>query len=125
MLSFKDHQGKRLSDKENILKVSDELYSRLNKLGVSEVEIRREGDYIYLSVPGSAKVSPAEILGTSKMSFHVVNEKFSPYNTFRYEVQRFLDYLWFSAQSQGQLSSEFINALASQVFLWVSRDFAS
>ncbi|AGW38605.1 bifunctional preprotein translocase subunit SecD/SecF [Chlamydia pecorum W73] len=116
MLSFKDHQGKPLSDKENILKVSDELYSRLNKLGVSEVEIRREGDYIYLSVPGSAKVSPAEILGTSKMSFHVVNEKFSPYNTFRYEVQRFLDYLWFSAQSQGQLSSEFINALASQVF---------
>ncbi|WP_201456663.1 protein translocase subunit SecD [Chlamydia sp. 17-3921] len=116
LLAFKDHQGKKLSDKEDILKVSDELYSRLNKLGVSEIEIRREGEYIYLSVPGSAKVSPSDVLGTSKMSFHVVNEKFSPYNVLRYEVQRFLDYLWFSAQSQGEISPEAINSLASHIF---------
>ncbi|QEM73557.1 protein translocase subunit SecD [Chlamydia abortus] len=115
-LAFKDHQGKQLTDKEGILKVSDELYARLNRLGVSEVEIRREGDNVHLSVPGSTKISSEEILGTSQMTFHVVNEKFSPYSALRYEVQRFLDYLWFTAQSQEATSPEAVNKLASDIF---------
>ncbi|BAE81600.1 protein export proteins SecD/SecF fusion [Chlamydia felis Fe/C-56] len=115
-LAFKDHQGKPIADKEDILKVSDELYARLNKLGVAEVEIRREGDNVYLSVPGSEKISSEEILGTSQMTFHVVNEKFSYYSALRYEVQRFLDYLWFTAQSQEATSPEAINKLASYIF---------
>nr|CRI42678.1 Protein export [Chlamydia pneumoniae] len=116
LLSFKDHQGKQLTDKEDILKVSDELYARLNKLGVSEIELRREGDYIHLSVPGSSTISSSEILGTSKMSFHVVNERFSSYSASRYEVQRFLDYLWFTSQAQGKTSPEEINTFASALF---------
>ncbi|MEF9519381.1 protein translocase subunit SecD [Chlamydia crocodili] len=115
-LAFKDHQGKQLTDKEGILKVSDELYARLNKLGVAEVEIRREGDNVHLCVPGSTKISSEELLGASQMTFHVVNEKFSHYSALRYEVQRFLDYLWFTAQSQETTSPEAINRLASRIF---------
>ncbi|ANH78361.1 protein translocase subunit SecDF [Candidatus Chlamydia sanziniae] len=116
LLSFKDHRGQKITNKEDILKVSEELYARLNKLGVSEIEIRREGDCIHLSVPGSTKVSSSEILGTSQMSFHVVNEKFSPYTGYRYEVQKFLDYLWFLSQTQGATTPEAVNALASALF---------
>ncbi|WP_100934568.1 protein translocase subunit SecD [Candidatus Chlamydia corallus] len=116
LLTFKDHQGQQLTDKEDILKVSDELYARLNKLGISEIELRREGDCIHLSVPGSSTISSSEILGTSKMSFHVVNERFSSYNSSRYEVQRFLDYLWFTSQARGTTSPEEVNTLASILF---------
>ncbi|SPN73683.1 hypothetical protein,bifunctional preprotein translocase subunit SecD/SecF,Predicted exporter,protein-export membrane protein SecD,Protein export membrane protein [Chlamydia serpentis] len=116
LLSFKDYQGKQLTGKEDILKVSDELYARLNKLGVSEIELHREGNCIHLSVPGSSTISSSEILGTSKMSFHVVNEKFSLYNGLRYEVQKFLDYLWYTAKSRGTPSPEEINILASVLF---------
>ncbi|EPP35458.1 protein-export membrane protein SecD [Chlamydia ibidis] len=115
-LAFKDHQGRQLTDKDDILQVSDELYSRLNKLGVAEVEIRREGENIQLSVPGSANVSSQDILGVSQMTFHVVNEKFSLYGALRYEVQRFLDYVWFSAQRDGAVTPEKVNVLAAQIF---------
>ncbi|WP_348663719.1 protein translocase subunit SecD [Chlamydia vaughanii] len=115
-LAFKDHQGKQLTDKESILKVSDELYARLNKLGVAEVEIRREGDNVHLCVPGSSKISSEEILGTSQMTFHVVNEKFSRHTPLRYEVQRFLDYLWFTAQSLETTSPNDVNNLACRIF---------
>ena len=115
-LAFKDHQGKQVTDKEGILRVSDELYARLNKLGVSEVTIHKEGDNLHLCVPGSMNISSEEILGTSRMTFHVVNEKFSPYSPFRYEVQRFLDYLWFTAQNQEMTSPKDINTLAHRIF---------
>lgn len=115
-LGFKDHQGRQLTNKEDLLKVSDELYARLNKLGVSEVEIRKEGDGVQLCVPGSSGISSEEILGVSRMTFHVVNEKFSPYASLRYEVQRFLDYLWFTAQREGKTSVDSINTLAYQIF---------
>ncbi|VVT42504.1 hypothetical protein BOKEGFJH_00011 [Chlamydia avium] len=115
-LAFKDHQGKKVTDKDGILRVSDELYARLNKLGVSDIEIRKEGDNLHLCVPGSMNIASEEILGTSKMTFHVVNEKFSPYAPLRYEVQRFLDYLWFIAQDQGMTSPNDVNTLACRIF---------
>lgn len=114
-LAFKDHRGQLLTDKDDIAKVSDELYSRLNRLGVSEVEIVQEGNHINVNLPGSTKISSQDILGSSRMSFHVVNEKFSEQGQFYYETQRFLDYLWFLAQSQGEISVERLNHLAYQM----------
>lgn len=115
-LAFRDHQGNLVTDKEGIDKVSDELYARLNKLGVSEVGMQREGDHIQVSVPGAANLSSADILGTSKMSFHVVNEQFSSRSPLRYEVQTFLDYLWFTARSLDKSSPKDINHLAATIF---------
>ncbi|AHC17297.1 protein translocase subunit SecDF [Chlamydia trachomatis] len=115
-IAFRDHQGNLLTDKAGIDKVSDELYARLNKLGVSEVGMQREGDHIQVSVPGVAGISSADILGTSKMSFHVVNEQFSSRSPLRYEVQTFLDYLWFTARSLDECSPQAINRLAGALF---------
>lgn len=115
-LAFRDHRGQLLTDKDDIAKVSDELYSRLNRLGVSEVEIIQEGDHVNVNLPGSTKVSSQEILSSSRMSFHVVNEKFAEQGAFCYETQRFLDYLWFLAQKQEQISAETLNHLAYQMF---------
>lgn len=115
-LAFRDHQGNFVTDKESIDKVSDELYARLNKLGVSEVSMQREGDHLQVSIPGAANLSSADILGTSKMSFHVVNEQFSSRSPLRYEVQTFLDYLWFTARSLDEASPRNINHLAAAIF---------
>ncbi|MBQ8498652.1 protein translocase subunit SecD [Chlamydia sp.] len=115
-LAFRDHRGNLLTDKEGIDKVSDELYARLNKLGVSEIGMQREGDHIQVSVPGAANISSADILGISKMAFHVVNEQFSLKGPLGHEVQTFLDYLWFTARSLDEASPKGINRLAGAIF---------
>lgn len=115
-LAFKDHHGNPLTDKEGVAKVSDELYARLNKLGVSEVSLHQEGTHVHVSIPGSSRLSSEEIIGASHMSFHVVNEKFSLNGPLRYEVQRFLDYIWFTAQGLGCMNPDGVNQLASRSF---------
>ncbi|MBI3508954.1 MAG: protein translocase subunit SecDF, partial [Chlamydiia bacterium] len=73
----------------------NELYQRVNKMGVSEVTIRQVGHTIVLDFPGSQSLSAAELIKASTMYFHVVNEKFSPHNPESGEiVNRFLQEVW-------------------------------
>ncbi len=54
----------------------NELYSRVNKMGVSEVNIRQVGSQ-YCPRLSALKIFAAELVKASTMFFHVVNEKFS------------------------------------------------
>lgn len=115
-LAFKDHKGQPVKDKQDIATVCDELYAKLNRLGVSEVAIHSEGDSVHISIPGLSKLSSEEIVGVSHMTFHVVNEKFSPYGACGSDVRKFLDYVWFTAQSREDVSPSSVNTLAWKIF---------
>jgi SecD/SecF fusion protein len=91
----------------------DELYRRVNKMGVSEVNIRRDGNFITLDFPGSQGLSASELVKASSMYFHVVNEKFSnPYSAHADDANQFLQEVWNEAVVTNQKSEEEINAIA-------------
>ncbi|WP_213318684.1 protein translocase subunit SecD [Chlamydiifrater volucris] len=115
-LAFRDHRGEAIVDKEEISRIYDELYARLNKLGVSEIEMRREGSNIHLSVPGCSTLSAKEILGFSSMTFHVVNEKFSSSGSCGAKASIFLDYLRYRSLAENKTSSKEITELAGKIF---------
>ncbi|WP_213358037.1 protein translocase subunit SecD [Chlamydiifrater phoenicopteri] len=115
-LAFKDRQGNIISDKDEITRIYDELYARLNKLGVSEIEMRREGSNIHVSVPGCSTLSAKELLGFSSMTFHVVNEKFASSGSCGVKANTFLDYLRYRSLSEGKRSSKEITELAEKIF---------
>jgi SecD/SecF fusion protein len=91
----------------------NELYSRVNKMGVSEVSIRQEGHTIALDFPGSQSFSAAELVKASTMYFHVVNETFSQGNiALAAYVEQFLQDVWNEAVVTNRKSAEEINAIA-------------
>ncbi len=91
----------------------NELFNRVNKMGVSEVAIRRVGNGIVLDFPGSQALRAADLVQASSMYFHVVNEKFSPQNPQLSDaVQRFLQEVWNEAVVTNRTDSESINAIA-------------
>ena len=69
-----------MTNEADISQGINELYSRVNKMGVSEVTLRQEGHLITLDFPGSQNLSAAELVKASSMYFHVVNEKFTSHN---------------------------------------------
>lgn len=91
----------------------NELYNRVNKMGVSEVAIRQLGDNIVLDFPGSQSLSASELIKASSMYFHIVNEKFSsPDSPLAAAAQRFLQEVWNEALITNRKDSESINAIA-------------
>jgi SecD/SecF fusion protein len=91
----------------------NELYNRVNKMGVSEVSIRQVGHQIVLDFPGSQSMSASELIKASTMYFHVVNEQFSPSNPALGEsVNRFLQEIWNEATVTGRKDPESLNAIA-------------
>ncbi|MEG0036593.1 MAG: protein translocase subunit SecD [Victivallaceae bacterium] len=97
-LAFKDLNGKTITGKHAIEQVSDELHSRFNKLGVSEIRIRREGDYINVDFPSSSDVPASDLIYASVMNFHVVNEAFSVQGKSGSNVRCFLRDVWKEAR---------------------------
>lgn len=94
-IELKDHNDQVVTAEAQIKQAITELQGRVNKLGVSEVSIRQEGSHITLDFPGSQNLSAAELVKSSSMSFHVVNEKFSAHNqTLSEAVNRFLQEVW-------------------------------
>lgn len=90
-----------------------ELYSRVNKMGLSEVSIRQVGSHIVLDFPGSQSLSASELIKASTMHFHVVNEKFSPNNSqIGKTVHQFLQNVWDEAVFMGKTDAQSINAIA-------------
>ena len=76
-IELRDNRNRTVTDETDLKQGVNELYNRVNKMGVSEVSIRQEGNYITLDFPGSQGLSAAELVKASSMYFHVVNEKFS------------------------------------------------
>jgi len=112
-LELRDQSNKVVSTDADLKQGVNELYNRVNKMGVSEVNIRTVGHNIILDFPGSQGFSAAELIKASSMFFHVVNEKFTPNNNnLAGNVNRFLQEVWNEAVVTGKKDVESINMIA-------------
>lgn len=112
-IELRDSAGKVVTDPLDIKQGVNELYNRVNKMGVSEVSIRQEGHFITLDFPGSQGLSASELVKASSMHFHIVNEQFGPHHPLLYPtVNAFLQEIWNEATITGKTSTEDINLIA-------------
>ena len=79
-IGLRDQSGRPVTNDADLHQVVNELYTRINKMGVSERTIRFEGNNIILDFPGSQGISAEELVKASSMTFHIVNEKFADMN---------------------------------------------
>lgn len=113
LIELQDENQKPVTSDEAIKQGINELYHRVNKLGVSEVTIRQEGSHIAIDFPGSQGLSAKELIKGSSMFFHIVNEKFSSLHpTHGIYVQQFLQEIWNEALVTNRKSPEDIQEIA-------------
>lgn len=114
-IGLKDQNNKPITSEDDLKQAVNELYARVNKLGVSEVAIRIEGPTIVLDFPGSQGLTAADLIQASAMYFHVVNEKFTPNNTSLSEaVNAFLEEVWNEAVITNRTDPDSLNEIAWQ-----------
>ena len=112
-IELHDHHGRVVTDPSDLKQGVNELFSRVNKMGVSDVSIRQLGNTIVLDFPSSQALSAKELITASSMSFHVVNEKFSRMNRDLADTaNRFLQEVWNEALVTNRKDSESINVIA-------------
>jgi SecD/SecF fusion protein len=112
-IGLRDQSGKPVNNPDELKEGANELYKRVNKLGVSEVGIRVEGKNIILDFPGSQNLSASELIKASAMTFNVVNEKFSKDNlALSSASNNFLQEVWNEAVVTNKKSVEDINQIA-------------
>ncbi|NGX26409.1 MAG: hypothetical protein K940chlam6_00330 [Chlamydiae bacterium] len=112
-IELRDQNNRQVTGDEEINQGINELYERVNKMGVSEVSIRREGNLITLDFPGSQELSANELIKASTMYFHLVNEKFNENNPSLAEASnQFLQDVWNEAVVTGCKTAEEINQIA-------------
>lgn len=112
-IELRDQNNRPVTNDEDIKQGINELYTRVNKMGVSEVTIRSEGNLITLDFPGSQQLSASELIKASTMYFHIVNEKFNSSNpALKDASNRFLQDIWNEAVVTGRKSPEELNAIA-------------
>ena len=110
-----DQANTPVTKEQDLKQATSELYSRLNKMGVSERTIRIENDTIVIDFPGVSDMSASDLLKASAMYFHIVNEKFSPYNPeLGKQVQAFLQEVWNEALVTNNKDIENIQAIAQK-----------
>ncbi|WP_068467383.1 protein translocase subunit SecDF [Candidatus Protochlamydia phocaeensis] len=110
-----DQNGRPVTNPEDLKQAVNELYNRINKMGVSERTIRIENSNILLDFPGSQNLSAADLVKASAMYFHVVNEKFTPNNpTLAGAVNQFLQDIWNEAVVTNRKDIDSINEIAWQ-----------
>ncbi|MBA2728708.1 MAG: protein translocase subunit SecD [Parachlamydiaceae bacterium] len=114
-IGLRDHNNRVVTNPEDLKQAVNELYVRVNKMGVSERTIHIENDNIILDFPGSQGLSASELIKASAMYFHIVNEKFTPNNAQLKEyVNQFLQNVWNEAVVTNRKDSESINEIAWQ-----------
>lgn len=112
-IALLDHAGRPVTDPAQLLQAVNELYNRINKMGVSERTIRIENATIVIDFPGAQGMSASELVKASAMYFHVVNEQFGPLNPqLGKEVNDFLQDVWNEAVVTNQKEAEQINQIA-------------
>jgi SecD/SecF fusion protein len=112
-IGLKDQNNQTITNEDDLRQAMNELYQRVNRLGVSEVGIRAEGPTIVLDFPGSQGLSAADLIQASAMYFHVVNEKFSAHNPPLAEaVNTFLEEVWNEAVITNRTDPESLNEIA-------------
>lgn len=114
-VGLKNAAGEEISNPDDLKQALNELYARVNKLGLSEVNMRIEGSSLVLDFPGSQGLSASELIEASTMSFHVMNEKFSLANpTLSEAVNTFLEEVYSEAVITNRLDLESLNQIAWQ-----------
>ena len=112
-IELRDGNNQVVKNEADLKQGINELYQRVNKMGVSEVAIRQVGSSIVLDFPGSQALSASELIKASSMYFHVVNEKFSLNNpVLAQDINRFLQEVWNEAVVTRKTDAESVNAIA-------------
>lgn len=112
-IQLRDSNNKVVTNDADIKQGIDELYNRVNKMGVSEVTIRQEGSNITLDFPSAQGLSAADLVKASSMYFHIVNEKFTTNNQdLAPAVHQFLQDIWNEAVVTNRKDVESINQIA-------------
>ncbi|HUD01928.1 MAG TPA: protein translocase subunit SecD [Rhabdochlamydiaceae bacterium] len=111
-IELRDNNNRVVTNEADIRQGINELYNRVNKMGVSEVSIRQEGNSIALDFPGSQSLSASELVKASSMYFHIVNEKFMTNQTIAEATHRFLQDVWNEAIVTNRKDIEEINLIA-------------
>ncbi|KPK33386.1 MAG: preprotein translocase subunit SecD [Chlamydiae bacterium SM23_39] len=124
-LELRDQNNKIVKDEASLKQGKDELFSRVNKMGVSDVKIRTIDSYITLDFPGAQNISAAELVKASSMYFHVVNEKFSNNPYLKEHVDQFLQEVWNEAIITNKKDIDGINAIARRHLYGDSLDIQS
>jgi SecD/SecF fusion protein len=114
-IGLRDQNGREVTNPDDLKQAVNELYNRINKMGVSERTIVIEGKNIILDFPGSQNLSAAELVKASAMYFHIVNEKFTKNNTaLKDTVNHFLQNVWNEAVVTNRKDIDSINEIAWQ-----------
>lgn len=112
-IGLRDQNNQMVTNPEDLKQAVNELYTRINKMGVSERTIRIENNNIILDFPGSQSLSASELIKASAMYFHIVNEKFSLKNAeLRENVNQFLQNVWNEAVVTNRKDAYSINQIA-------------
>ncbi len=112
-IGLRDQNNRKVTDPEDLKQAVNELYTRINKLGVSERSIRIENDTILLEFPGSQALSASELVKASAMYFHVANEKFNNGNAeLRNYINTFLQEVWNEAVVTNRKGTDEVNLIA-------------
>lgn len=112
-IELRDKNNKKVTNPADLQQGINELYSRVNKMGVSEVSIRQEGANITLDFPGAQGLSAAELVKASSMYFHIVNEEFNAdHPDIGDSVNRFLQDVWNEAVVTNKKDVDNINRIA-------------
>ncbi|MCH9631841.1 MAG: Protein translocase subunit SecD [Chlamydiae bacterium] len=113
LIGLKDHNNRTITGKEELSEGANELTQRVNKMGLSEVDIRVEGNHIALDFPSSKGLTASELIKGSSMSFHIINEKFASKNSpYFASMQKFLQDVWNEATITNRKDAEGINMIA-------------
>lgn len=116
-IGLRDQNNRPVTNPEDLKQAVNELYNRVNKMGVAERTIRIEGDTIVLDFPGSQAFSASELVKAAAMYFHIVNEKFSPGNSdLALVINKFLQEVWNEAVITNRKDLESINEIAWKHF---------
>jgi SecD/SecF fusion protein len=108
-----DQANRTVTKVDDLKQAASELYSRLNKMGVSERTLRIENGTILIDFPGVSGVSASELVKASAMYFHITNEQFGPFNSdLAKPVQAFLQEVWNEAVVTNCKDSDCINKIA-------------
>jgi SecD/SecF fusion protein len=114
-IGLRDHNHKPVTNPDDLKQAVNELYTRINNMGVSERTIRVEGNNIILDFPGSQGLSAADLIQASAMYFHIVNEKFSSRDSpLSKATSQFLQDVWNEAIVTNRKDIESINKIAWQ-----------
>lgn len=113
-ISLTDSSNKAVTKESDLKQAINELFARVNKMGVSDVSIRQEGSNITLDFPGSQNISASELVKASSMTFNIVNEKFAldTNSALSADVNRFLQEVWNEAVVTNKKDVESINRIA-------------